>query len=128
MFDNNPCLSCGACCARFRVSFFWGGCRSAGGTGPDDTVIAISPTYVAMLGTERKPARCQALEGKVGEKVHCTMYTDRSSTCREFHASWEYGESNPHCDVARAAHGLPPLEPLPHADMLKPSGSDVSTL
>ncbi|HEX5842761.1 MAG TPA: YkgJ family cysteine cluster protein, partial [Pseudomonas sp.] len=39
----------------------------------------------------------------------CTLYAQRSSTCREFEASWVNGEHNPHCDAARQAYGLPPL-------------------
>ncbi len=110
MSDSNPCLTCGACCAYFRVSFFWGECQSAGGTVPDDSVIAINSTFVAMIGTDRKPARCTALMGSVGEGVRCTMYDSRSSSCQDFHASWAFGERNLECDAARAAHGLAPLE------------------
>lgn len=110
MSDNNPCLTCGACCAYFRVSFFWGECQSAGGTVPDSAVVAINSTFVAMSGTEHKPVRCTALMGDVGEDVRCTMYDNRSSICRGFHASWALGEHNPDCDAARAAHGLTPLE------------------
>ena len=109
---SNPCLTCGACCAYFRVSFFWGECVSAGGTVPDDKVVQISPHLVAMSGTEHKPARCQSLMGDVGCGVRCTMYEQRSSTCREFAASWEDGIHSPSCDAARAAHGLPALAPL----------------
>lgn len=111
MSTAHPCLSCGACCAHFRVSFYWGECRSAGGTVPDDLVTRISPYHVAMRGTEAKPVRCVALQGELGRQVACTQYQDRSSTCREFAASWEAGERNPACDAARAAYGLPPLEP-----------------
>jgi Fe-S-cluster containining protein len=110
MSDNNPCLSCGACCAYFRVSFYWGECASAGGPVPDELVEQVAPNRVAMLGTLGKPARCVSLAGEVGCGVSCTMYEQRSSTCREFEASWENGEHNAHCDRARAAHGLPALE------------------
>lgn len=79
---------------------------------PDDSVVAINSTFVAMIGTDRKPARCTALMGSVGEDVRCTMYENRSSSCQNFHASWAFGEPNPHCDAARAAHGLVPLEPF----------------
>jgi len=111
MSDNNPCLTCGACCAHFRVSFFWGECQSAGGVVPDDQVVLITPHRVAMLGTQNTPVRCIALLGEVGQGVRCTLYEQRSSTCREFEASWANGEHNPYCDAARSAHGLPPLEP-----------------
>ncbi|HAF93574.1 MAG TPA: YkgJ family cysteine cluster protein, partial [Pseudomonas sp.] len=111
MSANNPCLTCGACCAHFRVSFFWGECASSGGTVPDDLTVQISPFHVAMRGTESKPARCVSLLGEVGCGVRCTVYEQRSSPCREFQAAWENGEPNERCDAARAAHGLPPLVP-----------------
>lgn len=111
MSETNPCLACGACCAFFRVSFFWGECQSAGGTVPDEQVIQISPHLVAMRGTETKPARCNALLGDVRQGTRCTQYEQRSSTCREFEASWANGEHNPRCDDARRAYGLPPLTP-----------------
>jgi Fe-S-cluster containining protein len=78
---------------------------------PDDSVVTINSTFVAMIGTDRKPARCTALMGNVGDGVRCTMYENRSSSCQDFHASWTFGERNLHCDAARAAHGLSPLEP-----------------
>jgi len=111
MSTENPCLSCGACCAYFRVSFYWGECQSAGGLVPDNLTVAVTPHLVAMQGTEQKPARCTALLGEIGCGTRCTIYENRSSTCREFTAAWENGEPNPHCDAARAAHGLPPLVP-----------------
>jgi Fe-S-cluster containining protein len=91
------------------VSFFWGECASAGGTVPDELVAQISPSRVAMLGTDCKPVRCVSLEGEVGSRVQCSIYDQRSSTCREFEASWVNGEVNPDCDAARAAFGLPAL-------------------
>ncbi len=109
MSEANPCLTCGACCAYFRVSFYWGECASAGGPVPDELVVQVTPTRVAMLGTESKPARCVKLEGEVGKGVSCSMYEQRSSTCREFEASWVEGQPNEACDRARAAHGMAPL-------------------
>ncbi|PAU62108.1 YkgJ family cysteine cluster protein [Pseudomonas indica] len=117
MSTDNPCLTCGACCAHFRVSFFWGECCSSGGQVPDDLVVQVSPYHVAMRGTESKPARCVGLLGDVGNGVRCTLYEHRSSTCREFEASWIDGVHNPNCDAARAAHGLPPLTPPLQPDM-----------
>lgn len=111
MSEPSPCLSCGACCAHFRVSFYAGECQSVGGLVPDELVVPISPHLVAMRGTELKPVRCVALEGEVGCQVSCRVYESRSSTCREFSTSWEDGEHNPHCDAARAAYGLPPVLP-----------------
>ncbi|MGR0137637.1 YkgJ family cysteine cluster protein [Pseudomonas rhodesiae] len=109
MSEASPCLSCGACCSYFRVSFFWGECASSGGTVPDDLVVQINPTRVAMIGTDQKPARCCSLEGQVGEGTRCTVYEQRSSVCREFESSWSQGVQNVDCDAARAAFGLAPL-------------------
>ncbi|MCF4997992.1 YkgJ family cysteine cluster protein [Pseudomonas syringae] len=110
MSEVSPCLNCGACCSHFRVSFFWGECTSAGGIVPDELVTQITPSRVAMIGTDCKPVRCTALTGEVGSTVQCSIYEKRSSTCREFEASWESGEHNVDCDAARAAFGLAPLE------------------
>ncbi|MDE1196644.1 MAG: YkgJ family cysteine cluster protein [Pseudomonas sp.] len=109
MSDVSPCLNCGACCSHFRVSFFWGECASAGGTVPDELVSSISPSRVAMLGTDCKSVRCTSLEGEVGKGTSCSIYEQRSSTCREFEASWTDGQHNPDCDAARAAFGLPAI-------------------
>ncbi|BCX66574.1 hypothetical protein LAB08_R11920 [Pseudomonas izuensis] len=78
---------------------------------PDELVAQISPSRVAMLGTECKPVRCVSLAGDVGSRVQCSIYEKRSSTCREFEASWTDGQPNPDCDAARAAFGLAALEP-----------------
>ncbi len=78
---------------------------------PDHLTVQVSPFHVAMLGTDSKPARCVGLLGDVGCGVRCSMYEQRSSTCREFEASWENGEHNPHCDAARAAAGAAAAAP-----------------
>ncbi|GAA5481162.1 YkgJ family cysteine cluster protein [Haloferula sargassicola] len=108
----NPCMSCGACCAFFRVSFHWAE-TTAGKPGgvPEEMTSQVTPHRVAMLGTLSCPARCTALSGTLGEAVFCTIHPARSTPCRDFAASWENGIHNPDCDRARAAHGLPPLEP-----------------
>lgn len=110
--EPNPCLACGACCASFRVSFYWGETDAApGGLVPAEMTVPVSPHFVAMRGTDQPHLlpHCMALEGEVGKAVGCTIYHLRSSTCREFTASWENGEHNPVCDRARARYGLPPL-------------------
>ncbi|WP_409299597.1 YkgJ family cysteine cluster protein [Pseudomonas sp. KCJK8993] len=111
MSEASPRLNCGACCSYFRVSFFWGECASSGGTVPDELVQSITPSRVAMLGTDCKSPRCIALEGEVGKSVSCSIYAQRGSPCREFEASWVDGQHNADCDAARAAFGLAPLEP-----------------
>src|SRR5690606_38784341 len=111
MSTDNPCLTCGACCAYFRVSFFWGECASSGGTAPDGITVEVSPFHVAMQGTESKPARCVGLLGDVGCAVRCILYDQRSSTYREFEAYWVDGQHNAHCDAVRSARRLPPPTP-----------------
>jgi Fe-S-cluster containining protein len=108
----NPCLSCGACCAHYRVSFHWSESeRFLGGTTPPELTVRIAPHRVAMRGTCGSAPRCVALDGDIGRTVRCTIYDARPSPCREFKASWSDGHRSERCDRARAAHGLPPLEP-----------------
>lgn len=108
--EPSPCMTCGACCAYFRVSFYWGEQVSAGGLVPDELTQKISPHLSCMQGTGSKPARCVALGGTIGQTVACTIYPQRSSTCREFAMSGENGVHNPECDKARAFHGLEALK------------------
>ncbi|WP_173678225.1 YkgJ family cysteine cluster protein, partial [Escherichia coli] len=53
--------------------------------------------------------RCIALAGTPGKNACCTIYENRSSTCREFAMSGENGEVNEACNRARAKYGLTPL-------------------
>ncbi|HEY8518717.1 MAG TPA: YkgJ family cysteine cluster protein [Gammaproteobacteria bacterium] len=109
---SNPCLACGACCAYFRVSFHWSETeRFLGGVTPTEHTVQVGTHRVAMRGTLGRNPRCVALEGTIGENVRCTIYERRPSPCREFPASWADGRRNERCDRARAAHGLPPLDP-----------------
>jgi Fe-S-cluster containining protein len=105
-------LSCGACCAHYRVAFHWSetDACSADGT-PAALTETLDPHRVAMRGTYAGAIRCIALQGEVGRDAHCTIYAHRPSPCRELQAAWEYGEPSPQCDKARAAHGLAPLGP-----------------
>ena len=109
---RNPCLDCGACCAHFRVSFYWSEADpAAGGDTPAELSVKVAPFLAAMRGTENVPPRCAALEGEIGKRVRCTIHPLRPSPCRDFRASWVDGPRSERCDRARAAHGLPPLEP-----------------
>lgn len=110
MPSESPCLTCGACCANFRVSFYWGECQSAGGTIPDELTLQVSPYHACMKGTETTPVRCIALVGTPGEHVSCSIYENRSSTCREFDMWNTDGSANEACTRARAVYGLPPIE------------------
>ncbi len=118
---DHPCLRCGACCAAWRVSFYFGECHGEGGVPPDLTT-PISPFRVAMVGTEAAPWRCVALEGEVGAAVRCAIWPRRSSTCRAFAASYADGARDERCDDARARHGLPPLTPEDWLRASPPSG------
>lgn len=113
MSSPSPCLSCGACCASFRVSFYWGELQEAGGVVPDMLAEQISPHRACMKGTNQKEPRCVGLLGTVGEQVRCTIYDNRPSPCREFSCNGEVAEYNEGCDKARARFGLPPLTPPP---------------
>jgi Fe-S-cluster containining protein len=109
---SNPCLSCGACCAYFRASFHWlETTAAADGITPAELTVPVSRHFVAMRGSDRRPPRCIALEGTIGNAVRCSIYDRRASPCREFQASWVDGVHNERCDRARAAHGLLPLPP-----------------
>lgn len=107
---SHPCLSCGACCAYFRVSFYFGESDAVpGGTVPQHLVEPISPFLVAMRGTNQPQPRCSSLIGTVGQSAHCGIYPLRSSTCQQLQAGDEG------CTKARLSYGLPALT---EADLL----------
>lgn len=108
----HPCLSCGACCAYFRVAFHWSEAdRFLGGQTPPELTHPLDPHRVVMLGTQSRAPRCVALQGEIGMAAACGIYALRPSPCRDLVPAWEQGEPSPQCDRARAAHGLPPLSP-----------------
>lgn len=109
MSNPSPCLSCGACCAHFRVSFYWGEMLGAGGLVPDHLTERVDLHRSCMAGTNQSEPRCVALQGVVGERVTCTIYPERPSPCREFNYNGGTTEYNEGCDKARARFGLPPL-------------------
>ena len=111
---SHPCVRCGACCATFRVSFYW-----------SESDPTLTPNAVPIELTEKLTAhrahmkhadsidkhRCVALKGEIGTSVGCSIYENRSTPCRDFEASYESGEPHLRCDKARANHGLAPLTP-----------------
>ena len=99
----HPCLTCGACCASFRVDFAVEEMQEMGGTVPDGLAVEVTSSTCRMRGTDHVPARCAALTGKIGEKAACGIYEWRPSPCREFEAGDDA------CQKARARHGLKPL-------------------
>lgn len=106
MSDVSPCLTCGACCATYRVSFYWGETTDAPeGIVPAELTGPRSPLMRCMQGTDQKNPRCVALQGEIGHAVSCLIYPQRPSPCREV----EVGSDQ--CVRARARHGLPELTP-----------------
>lgn len=110
---DNPCMSCGVCCAHFRISFYAGELASLteGGV-PDALTSQLSPFHACMRGTEAGGGRCIALQGTLGEPgIGCAIYADRPTPCREFPVWLEDGTPNPDCQRLRQAFGLPLLTP-----------------
>ena len=95
----DACISCGACCANFRVSFYWAEAESM----PEEMVEPLTAVYSCMKGTNQSPPRCVALQGDVGVNVSCSIYEVRSSSCKEVQIADEQ------CNKARMKHNMIPL-------------------
>jgi uncharacterized protein len=110
--EDNPCLSCGACCQHFRVSMYMGELASLpGGTVPDELVSTVNPVMVCMKGTEAGNGRCVALRGTVGQPgIRCEIYGARPTPCREYRVWADDGTPNPDCQRLRKNLNLPPLQ------------------
>lgn len=106
--NTNPCLSCGACCAHYRVAFYSGELAGAtGGTVPPELTTQIGPLRACMKGTELGGNRCIALQGELGRPgIHCTIYEKRPTPCREFNVVDDDGVMNPACLNLRQQLGL----------------------
>jgi hypothetical protein len=100
---DDTCQQCGACCAFFRVSFYWTEAVTRGL--PEEAVEQVAPLMACMAGTNDRDPRCHALTGTPGQRVACSLYESRPSPCREL----QPGEDK--CNRARARHGLAPLQP-----------------
>ncbi len=95
------CQQCGACCATFRVSFYWGEADDApGGTVPVALTRKVNEQMRCMEGTQSHPVRCVALLGEIGCSVDCSIYKERSTTCQEV------VPGDAQCLLARQRHGL----------------------
>lgn len=106
---ENPCIRCGACCAVYRISFYWAeGDDAVDGGVPVHLTERINAFRVAMRRTGSPDARCIALCGLPGQSVQCAIYEQRPSVCRNFEPSWKTGTDNPLCDKARTMLGLEP--------------------
>jgi uncharacterized protein len=97
----NICQQCGACCAYFRVSFYWAEAAHLGL--PDSSLERVGMHLACMAGTNHPVPRCGALRGEVGKEVACSVYPARPSPCRET----QPGDAQ--CNKARARHGLAPI-------------------
>ena len=108
---DNPCISCGICCAHFRVSFYCGELSDGlGGFVPAELTSQLTPLMACMKGTETGHGRCIALRGTLGRPgIACAIYANRPTPCREFPTWLEDGTPNPDCQRLRASIGLPPL-------------------
>ncbi len=110
MSESNPCMSCGACCAHYRVSFYWGESNAApGGFVPVEFTEQVNPQMLCMKGTNNYPPRCAALRGEVGKQVSCAIYENRPTTCREFNVYELDGTPNTRCFKLRGI--VPPSGP-----------------
>jgi hypothetical protein len=108
----HPCLSCGACCAAFRVSLHWSEAEpTLGGRVPVELTEPVRTHELAMRGTSQAQPRCVALDADIGRVSRCTIHAQRPSACAAVAASWEFGAASAQCDRARLAHGLPALTP-----------------
>jgi Fe-S-cluster containining protein len=105
----SPCQSCGACCARFRVSYHWNEKVPAG-------YFEETTPMFRSLKSEKDLAgrpRCNALGGVIGVEVACGIYENRPTPCRDFKYSYEDGgPKDLRCDEARLRSGLIPLTAL----------------
>ncbi|MCG2583090.1 YkgJ family cysteine cluster protein [Massilia sp. TS11] len=98
---DNPCLRCGACCATYRVSFYWAEPEAAGL--PATLTEQLNPHLTCMAGTNARQPRCRALQGEVGQQVACSVYAHRPTPCRAV------SPGSDQCQRARRHHGLPAL-------------------
>ena len=109
---EHPCLSCGACCACFRVSFHWSEADPAlGRMVPFELTEPLRAHERVMRGTSQKEPRCIALDADIGRYSRCTIHDRRPSVCALVPASWEFGAASAQCDKSRIAHGLHALTP-----------------
>ncbi len=98
------CQTCGACCAHFRVSFYWAEAKQRGLH--EQWTEKRDHHHLCMRGTNAPHPRCAALRGQVGCHVHCMVYEQRPSPCKEVMPGSEQ------CNASRLAYGLPAIEPI----------------
>lgn len=96
---DNPCLSCGACCKTFRVSFYWAEADER--ALPATLTEQVTPHIACMAGTNASKPHCAALGKGDAGPMACGVYASRPSPCREV----QVGDDK--CTKARAHHALP---------------------
>lgn len=141
MSSQNICLHCGACCAFFRVSFYWGEAdQLVGGRVPPGLVEEETEFFSNMKGTNQRHPYCAALCGKIGQEVTCTIYENRPSPCDEFGIHYQNDiaivtpDDLERCNRARAGWDLPPLSfadlmPVPsQGGTSRPAGQETDKL
>lgn len=109
---KNPCVSCGACCAHFRVQFYWREANAADSAHPVPVHLfeELTSQHRCMKGTaDKHHPKCQGLQGRIGRDASCSIYSLRPTPCRDFKASYEDGHKHERCDQARERHGLKAL-------------------
>lgn len=113
---ENPCITCGACCAAHKVIFYWHEAWDIGGGDvPEELTRKISEVMVCMKGTDKNEPRCIALQGTVGKDATCTIYPNRPSACRLAGIDWKNGlwsateEGFAICVKSRERYQLPQL-------------------
>lgn len=106
--EQNPCLSCGACCVGLRASFYWAEADDAmeGGV-PARLTVRVDAFRRAMR--QGRKGRCVALRGTPGRTVACRIYDRRPSVCRNFEPAWTEDPAGARCLEARARLALPPF-------------------
>ena len=106
----HPCQTCGACCTKFTVKFYWRETEDPTLRVPTELTVENGPFHNAMQGTtSNRHIRCVALRGQLCKQVSCSIYEHRPTPCREFMASFEDGTKNERCDQVRIEIGLNPL-------------------
>ena len=106
----HPCLSCGACCASFRVDFAVYEMQAMGGTVPDGLALDVNGSTCRMRGTEQVPIRCADRPGGPAGGVQHLRTAPAPSL--------EFSAGDYACHKARARHGLAPLIPLAESTVL----------
>lgn len=92
------CTSCGACCATYRVCFYWAEADAL--AIPEELVEPAGRLRLAMRRVEEPSPRCIALEGTVGVRAGCAIYEKRPQICRDVQPG------DPSCLRARERCGI----------------------